>query len=125
MYTILLADDDEAVRVMCSTALREHGYTVLEAGDGHDALSLACNHPARIDLLIADLAMPRLGGLELCVAFKDVHPEAGVLFISGHHAEELDSDASFLQKPFTPDVLLHRANGLLSCARRQSHWSGQ
>lgn len=114
MHTVLLADDTDAVRKMCCRVLQEDGYTVLEAGDGYEALALARNHRDPIDLLITDMVMPRLGGLELSRAFINVHPEAGVLFISGWHTEELKPDASFLAKPFTTRALLHRVNELLS-----------
>ena len=114
MYTVLIADDMDAIRQLCCTVLQDHGYAVLDACDGQDALSLAQKHRGPIDLLITDMVMPRLGGLELSRAFKGVHPEAGVLFISGYHAEKLDTAASFLAKPFTRDVLLRRVDELLS-----------
>ena len=114
MYTVLIADDMDAIRNLCCTVLRDHGYAVLDACDGKDALSVAQKHRGPIDLLITDIVMPRLGGLGLSRAFRDVHPEAGVLFISGYHAEELDATASFLAKPFTRDVLLRRVDALLS-----------
>ncbi len=114
MLTILLADDAFPVRELCCKVLREHGYTVLDACDGQDALSLARQYRDKIDLLITDIVMPRLGGLGLSRAFRDVHPEAGVLFMSGYHTEELDTSASFLPKPFTGGVLLQRVGELLS-----------
>lgn len=114
MPTVLLADDADVVRKLCCRILEEHGCIVLEAVDGREALSLARNHHAPIDLLITDMVMPELGGLELSRAFRDVHPAAGVLFISGSHAEELEAAASFLAKPFTPQALLDRVDELLS-----------
>jgi two-component system cell cycle sensor histidine kinase/response regulator CckA len=114
MRTVLFADDMEEVRAVSCAALQQHGYTVLAARDGFEALSLAREHQDPIDLLITDVKMPRLGGRDLCRALKDCHPEARVLFISGYPADELDEAASFLQKPFTPRVLLRRVSELLS-----------
>jgi len=113
MRTVLFADDVEEVRRLSCAALRQHGYTVLTARDGLEALSLAREHRDPIDLLITDVMMPRLGGPDLCRALKTCHPEARVLFISGYPADELDEAASFLQKPFTPRVLLRRVGELL------------
>ena len=114
MRTVLFAEDMEEVRTLSCAALQQHGYTVLPARDGLEALSLAREHRDPIDLLITDVMMPRLGGPDLWHALKDCHPEAGVLFISGYPADELDEASSFLQKPFTPHVLLRRVSELLS-----------
>jgi len=114
MQTVLFADDMEEVRIPFCALLQQQGYAVLEAADGYEALSLARSHRERIDLLITDVVMPRLSGPELCRAMKGVHPESGVLFISGYPAEGLGEAASFLQKPFTPGVLLRRVGELLA-----------
>jgi len=113
MRTVLFAEDMEEIRAVSCAALQQHGYTVLAACDGFEALSLARDHRDPIDLLITDVMMPRLGGPDLCRALKDCHPEARVLFISGYPADELGEAASFLQKPFTPRVLLRRVSELL------------
>ena len=113
MRTVLFAEDMEEIRAVSCAALQQHGYTVLAARDGFEALSLAREHRDPIDLLITDVMMPRLGGPDLCRALKDCHPEARVLFISGYPADELGEAASFLQKPFTPRVLLRRVSELL------------
>lgn len=114
MHTVLFADDTDEVRKLCCAVLQQHGCTVMEARDGYEALSLALDHPDPIDLLITDVVMPRLGGLDLCRAFKDCHPEARVLFISGYTAGQLDEGTTFLQKPFTPSQLRRRVDELLS-----------
>ena len=114
MQTVLFADDTDDIRKLSSAILQAHGYTVLEAADGYEALSLARNHRDPIHLLITDVVMPGLGGIGLFHAFKGLYPEASVLFISGYHEAELDAHASFLQKPFTPRTLLHRVRELLS-----------
>jgi two-component system cell cycle sensor histidine kinase/response regulator CckA len=113
MYTVLFAEDTDMVRELFCEALRRSGYCVLAAEDGVKALSLARRHPGPIHLLITDLMMPRLGGLELRRALRPFHPETGVLFISGYSPDELDSDTPFLQKPFTPVTLLARVTEIL------------
>lgn len=114
MYTILFADDTDVVRNLLCAALREEGYAVLEAGDGYEGILLSRHHTGPIHLLLTDIVMPRIGGLELSRAFKAHHPEASVLFMSGYTADMLDPEVSFLQKPFTPDTLLSRVAGILS-----------
>jgi two-component system, cell cycle sensor histidine kinase and response regulator CckA len=85
----------------------------LEAEDGIEALSMARSHPGPIHLLIADIAMPRMGGLELRRTLSGCHPETSVLFISGYSEDALDAGDPFLQKPFTPIRLLVRAAEIL------------
>ena len=114
MPTLLFADDMEEVRKPLCALLEQRGYTVLEAADGDEALSLARSHSSRIDLLITDIVMPGLGGPELRRAMKGVHPEARVLFISGYPMVSLDESAAFLQKPFKPNVLLDRVAELVA-----------
>ena len=98
MRTVLFADDMEEVRAVSCAALQQHGYTVLAARDGFEALSLAREHRAPIDLLITDVKMPRLGGRDLCRALKDCHPEARVLFISGYPATKWMRPHHFFRK---------------------------
>ena len=86
----------------------------LEAGDGYEGILLSRHHTGPIHLLITDIVMPKMGGMELSRAVKAHHPESNVLFISGYTADMLDQAASFLQKPFTPDTLISRVAGILS-----------
>ena len=74
---------------------------------------LARRHTDPIHLLITDVVMPRMGGLELVRVFRLCHPEAAVLFISGYSGDTLDHDALFLQKPFAPATLLGRITEVL------------
>jgi two-component system cell cycle sensor histidine kinase/response regulator CckA len=67
-----------------------------------------------IHLLITDVVMPRMGGLELSRALKSYHPESNVLFISAYPADMLEQNVSFLQKPFTPGALISRVAEILS-----------
>ena len=114
MHTVLFADDADLVRNLLCAALRSAGYSVLEAGDGYEGLLLSRQHKGPIHLLITDVVMPRMGGLELSRALKTYHPESNVLFISGYPADMLEENVSFLQKPFTPVTLISRVAEILS-----------
>ena len=113
MCTILFADDTDTVRQLFCEALRRSGYRVLEAEDGTKALSVARSYPGPIHLLITDITMPRMGGMELRRAIRGCHPETSVLFISGYSEDALDAGDPFLQKPFTPTGLLVKAAEIL------------
>lgn len=113
MYTVLFTDDSEDVRTLLCGALRQSGYCVLEAADGCEALAVARRYTNPIHLLITDVVMPRMGGLELSRVFRICHPEATVMFISGYSADTLDPGARFLQKPFAPAMLLAKITEVL------------
>ena len=104
--TILLAEDDPAVRALACDMLREHGYTVLTAADGEDALRVAERYTGTIHLLLTDVMMPRKNGMELARAFADVRPDARVLYMTGYAEMPGVSDALFVHKPFTVFVLM-------------------
>ncbi len=116
MSTVLFAEDAEIVRELFCGVLRDSGYNVLEAEDGAKALSVARRHPGPIHLLITDILMPRMGGLELRRAIRACHPETRVLFISGYSEDALDTGDCFLQKPFTPITLVARVNDILQAS---------
>ena len=109
--TIMLAEDEEPVRRLISRMLKGLGYNVLIAADGEQALDMINRYPGKIDLLITDVVMPRLGGRELAERVHPKHPDTKVLFISGYTDDAivrhgvLDSGVAFLQKPFSPDGL--------------------
>lgn len=108
--TILLVEDDPAVRSVASRALQAKGYVMLPVEDAEAALELASRSEAPIDLLLSDVVLPGLTGPELAHALREERPELAVVFISGYSEELLQSrvvvgDATFLSKPFTIDVL--------------------
>ncbi len=108
--TILLADDQEALRRVTLRVLRGAGYEVLEAGDGATAVEVANAHDGKIDLLLTDLVMPEMNGYELAEALRAMRPRLKTLFISGHPPEARErygetATQEHLQKPFTPDSL--------------------
>jgi PAS domain S-box-containing protein len=108
--TILLVEDEDLVRTLLSGALRKAGYRVLEACDGEDALKVAAAHERQIDVLVTDVVMPNLGGVETAERLAETHPEARTIFMSGyaHDAGELAHPREgrlFLQKPFAASAL--------------------
>lgn len=112
--TVLLAEDEDAVRRLARRILEREGYIVLEARDGEEALEL-CSTPGRqIDLVLSDVVMPRLGGRELVERCQALFPRCRALLMSGYTNDELvrrdvlDSRAVFLAKPFTPDALVSK-----------------
>lgn len=121
--TVLLAEDDEAVRHMASFSLQSCGYRVLEAANGAEALQLAADHEGPIDLLIADVVMPHIGGRELAEQFILLRPECRVLYMSGYADDAVfrhgvtESEYSFLQKPFTPSCLAQEVRNTLDGSR--------
>lgn len=120
--TVLVVEDDARVRDLVCRTLRGSGYAVLEAVDGDGALSLARSH-GLVDLLLTDVVMPRLGGLELAAALTAEGLCARVLFVSGYTANAIahrgvqGAGTAFLQKPFTPAGLLGCVRALLDQGR--------
>jgi CheY-like chemotaxis protein len=116
--TILVVEDEDAVRGLTCEVLRRRGYRVLEAAHGVDALKVVEGHSAHIDLLLTDVVMPYMNGRDLAAQMATLRPATRVLFVSGYtdHVaarQELAAGAPFLQKPFTPDVLARKVRGVL------------
>ncbi len=110
--TILLAEDETAIRELVATSLRELGYSVLEAADGSEAMDLAKRHGCKqIDLLLTDVVMPEMGGKELAYWLRSVSPQTRVIFTSGYtdrtviRSDALNPGTRFLQKPFPLSTL--------------------
>jgi CheY-like chemotaxis protein len=116
--TILLVEDEAAVRTLAKKILSQKGYRVLEASDGAIALRLAAAHVGEIDLVLTDVAMPNLGGRGLVEELRELSPRIRVLFMSGYPKEEVfpgkDSvNHSYLQKPFTGETLFSEVRSAL------------
>ena len=100
-------------------ALRDEGYAVLEAAQGATALELAADRGIRIDLVVADVVMPGLGGRELAARLGELRPGAPILFISGYTGHDvverglIERDWPFLPKPVSPDALARKVRELL------------
>jgi CheY-like chemotaxis protein len=110
--TILLAEDETALRILTRDALRERGYTVLEAKDGREALEIQREHVGVIDLLLTDIVMPELGGHALGQEIVRERPGIRILYMSGYTDSYttllLGNGKSFIRKPFTGDVLMEK-----------------
>lgn len=117
--TILVVDDEDAVRRLVAAVLRRHGFSIIEAANGRDALA-ALAERTDVDLVISDVLMPDLGGREFAKQLQRDRPEMPVLFISGYTNQELaneggslDADATFLAKPFSSQQLMGAVSTLL------------
>jgi PAS domain S-box-containing protein len=116
--TLLLVEDDPALRMLVVTMLEEAGYVVLQAGNGLDAIALAERHRGDIDLLLTDVVMPRLSGPELAQELRALRPGLEVLFMSGYNDSRLvhrgveEVNVHLLVKPFRPDELVERVGEL-------------
>ncbi|HKT34415.1 MAG TPA: PAS domain S-box protein [Nitrospira sp.] len=117
--TILLVEDEPAVRGLVHETLRLHGYTVLEARHGIEALMTGAKHQGPIHLLLTDVVMPQMSGPEVAEKIQIVRPGIKVLYMSGypdHPVFEqggISREASFLAKPFTPNVLAKKVRDVL------------
>jgi len=118
--TILLVEDDPALREMASTLLRRLGYTVYPAADGIEALSLKQQHGVgHIDLLFTDVVMPHMSGKELSDRVRASHPHTRILFTSAYtenaiiHQGVFSKGLALLQKPFTPSALASKLREVL------------
>jgi CheY-like chemotaxis protein len=120
--TILLAEDDEAVRAIARETLERAGYRVLAAPDGSAALAMASAHDGTIDLLLTDVIMPGMNGRELAATLTRRRPGIRVLFASGYTDNVLEGQdalapgVTLLDKPFTPADLAAKVRDVLSAA---------
>jgi PAS domain S-box-containing protein len=117
--TILIVEDEEAVRSLISRVLRSHGYKVLTVSNGVDALMECERNPGGIDLVVTDAVMPLMNGAELTTRLRALNQKIAILLISGHtdstllHQGVLSEDIAFLQKPFSPGVLALKVREVL------------
>jgi PAS domain S-box-containing protein len=110
--TILVVEDDPALRKLFRRVLDGGGYTVLQAANGEDALRVIGNHDGNIELVISDVIMPVMSGLQMAEQLARSHPRLRILFTSGYAEEEIGRPglqippSAFLQKPIAPHALL-------------------
>jgi CheY-like chemotaxis protein len=113
--TILVAEDETGVRRFVKDVLSASGYTVLEAANGREAVEIASRHSGPIHLLLTDLVMPEMGGIDLADRLKEIDAGAAVLFMSGYSDRPQSAKArgDLIEKPFTASALLDRVRELL------------
>ena len=115
--TVLLAEDEDAVRTLTGSILKEFGYRVLEAASGREAMEICATEGGRIDLLLTDLVMPEMWGDELAWRLRSAFPKIRVLYLSGYgdrrHKRRASGDGRFLEKPFTAERLLEKVREVL------------
>src|SRR5262245_54896719 len=120
--TVLLVEDEPAVRGLARDILHQQGYTVLEAADGDEALRVGREHGGPIHLLVTDVVMPQMGGRELSDRLKAGRQEVKVLYVSGYtddailHQGVSETGTAFLPKPFTASALAHKVREVLDAA---------
>ncbi len=120
--TVLLVEDDNSVRRLVGDVLVHKGYAVLEASNGEEALRICEEHPEAIDLLLTDLVMPRMSGIELTGKVTVLHPEAKPLVMTGYAGSLELSEivpnfrAAYIEKPFTPEMLARKVREVLESA---------
>jgi two-component system cell cycle sensor histidine kinase/response regulator CckA len=118
--TILLVEDEEAVRSFAARALRMRGYNVLEASGGEEALEIVKSGASKIDLIITDVVMPNMDGPTMVRNVKASHPDLPVIFMSGYAEEafrrndQSSEDIHFLPKPFGLKQLAAKVKEVLS-----------
>ncbi len=120
--TILLVEDEEAVRALASRILQGRGYRVLECARPEDALHIAEHHQEPIDLLLTDVVLPKMSGRKIAEHLTALRPNMKVLYMSGYTDDAvvrngvLESNTAFLQKPFTPSGLARKVREVLDAA---------
>jgi len=124
--TVLLVEDEPALRDLIKIALSGHGFTVLDVGNPGDAITLCKKHTAPLHLLLTDVIMPGMDGPALAKQVRIERPGIKVLYMSGYatnfimHDGEVDPGTNFLEKPFHPRALLHKVREVLDSGRQGS-----
>jgi len=124
--TLLLVEDEISVRLASSQFLTRNGYSVLEAGNGEEALRLSRAHAGTIELMITDVVMPKMGGPALAEWLADERPNMKVLFVSGYAENtvlrhgRVDVASRFLQKPFSGKMLARKVREILEESETRS-----
>jgi len=116
--TVLIVDDDPIIRKIVAEQIALFGFQPILAASGEEALQLA-KKQTQIDLLLTDIMMPEMNGVDLAKQFVTLYPETKILFMSGYicpsmaHYGIQDSEHAFVQKPFTPQTLITKMRKVL------------
>jgi len=117
--TVLLVEDEDAVRRLSSRVLSRAGYRVLTASSGEEALTVAADCVGPIDLLLTDVVMPGMSGRELAEQLMPLHPGMRLMYASGYTEDAIirhgvsSQETAFLEKPFTPNALLRKVRQVM------------
>ena len=117
--TLLVVEDQKGVRDLVKNTLEDIGYVVLTAEDGEEAIERVSELDGRVDLMVTDVIMPRLGGPETVRRMRDEHPDLKVVYVSGYSEEDLgmhdlaEANTLFLRKPFGLEELCRAVQSLL------------
>ena len=119
--TVLVVEDEHEVRALVQRILEEFGYVVLSAGEIADAFRLVERHAGSIQLLLTDIVMPEMNGVQLAERLVALHPEMAVLYMSGYTDGAIVNQACFIQKPLTPDALARKVRAVLDARADSVH----
>lgn len=117
--TILLVENEDEVREITAIALQMFGYTVIQASKGADAIKIFKKNKGKIQLLIVDVIMPKMGGGKVAKSILAIDPKVKILYISGYTDDAvvrqgiIEKKVAFIQKPFTPDLLAKKVRDVL------------
>ena len=121
--TILLVDDDEAVRHFAGNVLSKQGFRIIEAADGSEALEAAADGATQVDLLLTDVIMPKINGLVLAQRLLQQRPGTCVVYMSGYVEQTMlpprPPESSWLQKPFSAETLTAIVRQALAADQRK------
>lgn len=129
--TILVVEDDAALRAVAQRILRQHGYRVLSAKNGRDALQALEDYGGGIDLVLTDMVMPELNGFELGAAIGLLHPQTRVLYMSGYTGDTIEraqlaqESVAYIEKPFTVEALAAKVREVLDAPQPDRTREGQ
>jgi two-component system, cell cycle sensor histidine kinase and response regulator CckA len=121
--TLLLVEDEPAIRTLVRDTLRQQGYTVLEARHGVEALMINARYLGSIQLLVTDVVMPQMSGSEVAERLMGERPDLKVLYMSGYTDDAIvhhgtSAGTAFLQKPFTPDTIVLKVREVLDTVKK-------
>jgi CheY-like chemotaxis protein len=114
---VLIAEDEVTVQNVARIVLEKSGYFVLTASDGEEALTISRAYPGNIDVLLSDIKMPKMDGLELRQRILDDRPDIKIVLMSGQIEDPLVAGVAFLHKPFRPPVLRERIQQIVGPSR--------
>jgi CheY-like chemotaxis protein len=108
--TILVVEDEPAIRTIVTAVLEREGHHVVIASNGLEGISLFRSSPERFDRILTDLKMPVMDGHQMIELIRETSPGAKIICMSGYSEKSLPADVEFLQKPFTPSALIECIN---------------